>query len=285
MPGQLVNAILAARNQRSPETRWPFEHPIGIVVHTVMARHAWLEFLAAAALTVAACSTTRTPTGPTVPAADTPAATAPTPAPMPAPTPVAAPATARYHATFQATWSAGSHPVDFPSTAHFSPLVGGTHTARVTFWREGVLATAGIRDMAERGLTTRLSEEIDAAIAAGTAEHIFTGGNIGISPGTAAADFEISQSHPLITLVSMIAPSPDWFVGVSALPLFAGGQWVDERRIELLPWDAGTDSGATFTSPDLVSAPPVPIAPIASAPLAPSGRVVPLGTFTFTRVP
>jgi len=255
--------------------------PISIVVNNVIARHAWLALLAAAALTVTACSTTGTPTAPTVPAADTPAAMAPTPTP----TPVAAPATARYHVTFQATWSAGSHPTDFPSSAHFSPLVGGTHTARVTFWREGVLATAGIRDMAERGLTTRLSEEISAAIAAGTAERVFTGGNIAISPGTATADFEISQSHPFVTLVSMIAPSPDWFVGVSALSLFEGGQWIDERRIELVPWDAGTDSGATFTSPDLVTAPPAPIAPITAAPLSPAGRVTSLGTFTFTRLP
>ena len=239
-------------------------------------------FVVTTALIIAACSTTTpTPTAPTVPAADTPPAATPTPTPAP----VAAPATATYHVTFQATWNAGSHPVDFPTSAHFSPLVGGTHSARATFWRDGVLATTGIKDMAERGLTTTLSQEINAAVAAGTAEHVFTGGGIGTSPGVATADFEISQTHPLVTLVSMIAPSPDWFVGVSALALFEGGQWIGERRVDLVPWDAGTDSGATFTSPDLVTVPPVPIAPIVFAPLAPAGRVVPLGTFTFTRVP
>ena len=46
----------------------------------------------------------------------------------------------------------------------------------------------------------------------------------------------------------MVAPSPDWFVGVSGLPLFENGQWVEERRIDLVPWDAGTDSGTTFES-------------------------------------
>ncbi len=220
------------------------------------------------------------PTAPTAAAVDPPAA----PAPMPPP-PIAAPATARYRVTFQGTWSAGSHPVEFPSSAHFSPLVGGTHTAGVTFWREGALASTGIKDMAERGFTSTLAQEISAAIGAGTAEHVFTGGAIGGAPGTATAEFEISQAHPLVTLVSMIAPSPDWFVGVSAMPLFQAGQWTDERRIELVPWDAGTDSGATFLSADLVTAPPAPITPIVSAPLAPSGRITPLGTFTFTRVP
>ena len=138
--------------------------------------------------------------------------------------------------------------------------------------------------MAERGLTTTLSAEISAAIASGHAEQVFTGGNIGASPGVATAEFDISQAFPLVTLVSMIAPSPDWFVGISSEPLFEKNAWVDERRYELVPWDAGTDSGATFASPDLVTAPRVLITRIVTPPLSPGGRVTPLGTFTFTRV-
>jgi hypothetical protein len=213
---------------------------------------------------------------------------APTPQPTgggaAGPDPVSAASTARYRATFQGTWSSATHPIDFPSTAHFSPLVGGTHGTRVTFWREGMLATEGIKDMAERGLTSTLSAEIAAAIAAGAAEHVFTGGNIAVSPGLAVAEFDISQSFPLVTLVSMIAPSPDWFVGVSALALFENGAWVQERRLDLDPWDAGTDSGGTFTSPDQATAPRMPISRIVTAPLSPSGRVTPMGTFTFTRI-
>ena len=237
-------------------------------------------FLAVAALFLASCSTTPMPVTPTAAVVDTPKAPAPPP-----PALDAAPATARYRVTFQASWSAASHPVDFPSSAHFSPLVGGTHTAQVTFWREGALASTGIKDMAERGLTATLVQEINAGIAAGTAQHAFTGAAISTSPGAATADFEISQSHPLVTLVSMLAPSPDWFVGVAGLSLFEGGQWLAERRVELLPWDAGTDSGRTFTSPDLVTAPPAPISLITAAPLAPDGRPAPVGAFTFVRLP
>lgn len=193
-------------------------------------------------------------------------------------------ATARYRVTFQATWSAASHPIDFPASAHFSPLVGGTHNGQVTFWREGAIATDGIKDMAERGLTSTLSAEINAAIAAKTAERVFTGGNIADSPGSATAEFEISRDYPLVTLVSMIAPSPDWFVGVSAVPLFQDGQWSSSRRFDLDPWDAGTDGGATFTSPDLPVAPRLPVARIVTSPLSPAGRVTSLGTFTFVRV-
>jgi hypothetical protein len=74
-------------------------------------------------------------------------------------------AAVRYRATFRATWSAATHPSDFPATAHFSPLVGGTHNGQVRLWTEGGIATDGIKDMAERGLTSTLSTEVSAASA------------------------------------------------------------------------------------------------------------------------
>lgn len=191
---------------------------------------------------------------------------------------------ARYRVTFQATWSASSHPIEFPSSAHFSPLVGGTHNTQVTFWRDGAIATDGIKDMAERGLTSTLSAEINAAIAARTAEHVFTGGNIDDSPGSAVAEFEIGRDYPLVTLVSMIAPSPDWFVGVSGVPLLQDGQWMSSRRFDLDPWDAGTDGGVTFLAPDVTLAPRLPITRIVTPPLSPAGRVTSLGSFSFVRV-
>lgn len=191
---------------------------------------------------------------------------------------------ARYRLTFESTWAEATHPVDFPSSAHFSALVGGTHDASVTFWRDGALATNGIRDMAERGRTSPLDEEINAAARAGNAGAASIGGQIPTSPGTVSLEFDIRQRYPLVTFVSMVAPSPDWFVGVSGLALFESGRWVDERRVELVPWDAGTDSGSTFLSPDRETQPRAPISRIVTSPLSPNGAVRALGMFTFTRI-
>ena len=238
--------------------------------------------LVTTALTAATCSPMTPPTSPSGAGTMAEAAT-PTPAPAP-PTPVPAPATARYRATFDSNWTAATHPVDVPASPHFSAMIGGTHNASVTFWRVGALASDGIKDMAELGATEPLFQEISAAIAAGTAERVFrAGGSLG-SPGTDSLEFDVSQAFPLVTLVSMIAPSPDWFVGVSGLVLFENGNWVDERRVALVPWDAGTDSGVTFTSADVVTVPRQPITAIVTAPLSPGGLVTPLGTFTFTRI-
>jgi len=200
------------------------------------------------------------------------------------PQPLPQPLTSRYEVTFEATWSRGSHPTDFPANAHFSPLVGATHDARVRFWGEGLLASAGIERMAELGVTSPLDDEIQRAIDAGSAGALLRGDPIGRSPGSASISFEATQSFSHVTLVTMVAPSPDWFVGVSGLDLFAGGVWAEQLVLPLYAWDAGTDDGVTFTSPDAEARPHQPVREIDSSPLVPpAGVPVALGRFVFRR--
>jgi hypothetical protein len=208
------------------------------------------------------------------PAAATPPASAPTPAPV-----------ARYRVSFDATWAVASHPVDFPAGAHFSPLVGATHSAGISFWTPGEDASAGIEAMAELGRTSPLDAEIQAAIDAGRASRLVRGGALDVSPGSLALEIEADRDHPLVTLVTMVAPSPDWFVGVSGLALIEGGDWVAERTVALYPWDAGTDDGVTYSSPDRDTQPRQPIRLLAGAPVEAGGGVAPFGSFTFRRLP
>ena len=126
-----------------------------------------------------------------------------------------APQNARFQLVFDATWSAGTHPTDFPSgNPHFSGLIGTTHNASTTLWAPGGIATPGIESMAETGSKSSLTGEINALVTAGTAEALISGGGIGRSPGQVSVEFTASQDFPLISVVSMIAPSPDWFVGI-----------------------------------------------------------------------
>jgi len=198
---------------------------------------------------------------------------------------VIASATTRYLVTFEATWSRELHPSDFPADPHFSRLIGGTHSDRVNFWREGALATSGIQDMAERGATSPFDTEIEAAIARGSAHGLIRGGGVGRSPGSTGVDFEISRDHPRVTLVTMVAPSPDWFAGVHDLDLIENGDWVANKSVDLYPYDAGTDDGESFSSPDAASMPHVPIRRIDGFPFASNGSVAPIGRFVFRRLP
>ena len=178
---------------------------------------------------------------------------------------------------FDATWSAATHPIDFPAGAHFSGLIGGNHNDQAVFWQVGDLASPGIQAVAEFGSTPELEAEVLAAVDAGTAEGVIWGNPIASSPGSTQASFDLSLDYPRITVVTMIAPSPDWFVGVNGLSLFENGSWRQLTVADLAPYDAGTDSGVTFLSPNEPTLPPEPIFEITESPF-PDG--VPLGTFS-----
>ena len=194
--------------------------------------------------------------------------------------------TARYQVAFNATWSQATHPIDWPSGAHWSGLVGGTHNNAAHFFRVGETASEGIRLMAERGQQATLLSEIAPAIMNGTAHLQLAGGGIGTSPGSVSLVFPqpMRRDYPLVTLVSMIAPSPDWFVGVDSLNLIEDGQWATNKVVTLHGMDAGTDSGVSYASPDQVTIPRGVVTQFAGFPALVNGVIVPFGAFTFTRL-
>ena len=193
---------------------------------------------------------------------------------------------AEYRVTFQATWSAATHPTNFPRGAHFSGLVGATHDENTTLWQSGQLASAGIEVMAETGGKSQLQAEIRVLIDAGTARGELSGGGPD-SPGSVSLEFDAVLSHPYVSLVSMLAPSPDWFVGVSGLSLLSGdGTWKESATVSLLLYDAGTDDGATFTAANADSNPAQPISRLTSGPGDTDFRsgAPAVGTFVFEKL-
>ena len=104
---------------------------------------------------------------------------------------------AMYTVSFDAAWSAATHPTDFPSSAHWSPLIGATHNASVSLWKAGATASDGIEQMAESGGTTLLKGEISAAQGQGTVQHLLSGSGVNPSPGQTSLDFENQQQPPL----------------------------------------------------------------------------------------
>lgn len=64
-----------------------------------------------------------------------------------------------------------------------------------------------------------------------------------------------SLSDRQLSLMVKVIPSPDWFVGVDSINLCDGNQWKQEVTLNLQPYDAGTDSGFTFSSPNFPTSP------------------------------
>ena len=143
-----------------------------------------------------------------------------------------------------------------PDGAHFSPLIGGVHNAQATFLEAGGTASPGVESMAERGRTATLAAEIEAAGENALGVLRKEEGS-GPTASSAFAAVTVTADHPRITLLSMIAPSPDWFVGVSGLSLLdATGAWVETFTVELFPWDAGTEEGDALSFDNAATSPP-----------------------------
>lgn len=67
------------------------------------------------------------------------------------------------------------------------------------------------------------------------------------NPSTFAV-FRVDARNHLVSLAAKLAPSPDWIVGVSALELCnANCTWRMSATLPLYPYDAGTDSGLSYT--------------------------------------
>lgn len=158
-----------------------------------------------------------------------------------------------YRVTFNPVWTRTSHPKDYPPGAHWSGLVGGSHSNGYTMWQRGGLSSRGVQVVAEFGGQGVLKREMDQA--GDNVYDTITLSGIGSGTGSASGDLRMDSTHPLVSLVSMIAPSPDWFVGVHDLNLCNGSTWIESHMQDLFPYDAGTDSGLTFTATNQKSIP------------------------------
>ena len=167
---------------------------------------------------------------------------------------------ATYTVTFQGNWTIASTPGGVVAGAHFTTLIGAIHNDMVIFWESGGTATPGVENVAELGLTGTFKSEINAnSNAISVIEKSVSGGGT----GSATFDITLTNEHPLVTLLSMIGPSPDWFVGVSGLSLLdTQGQWESLLEVDLFPYDAGTEEGTEFSLNNQATSPQGVIASI-----------------------
>eukprot|EP00117_Sycon_ciliatum_P028502 scpid35878/ scgid3854/ Spondin-1; F-spondin len=191
--------------------------------------------------------------------------------------------TATYTVTFESQWTLPTP----PSFAHWSPPIGTSHSACYVMWRRGTDASPGMEVMAEFGGTSSLRSEFTAQ-GADTLDTI-SGNAPRVQESAPAITFTVDRYRPYVSVTSMIAPSPDWFVGVDTLDLCDDSSWVNEVVRPAFPYDAGTDNGLEFGSLDIDKSPREKIARITSTSpntqsfLSPSA-VIPMGNFKFTFV-
>ena len=182
--------------------------------------------------------------------------------------------TARYRITLKNLWGADGFPQDFPDGAHLSLVGGALHDDSVSFWAPGRVVTPGMEDLAETGRIDQfLAEDVAPAIASGAAGsrvavREFTGPMVDGVPGRLAFELEANERWPLLTLATMLGPSPDWFVGTSGLALAtADAGWTARVAVDLPLYDGGSKSDIVpvMGGPDII--PPEPVALVAYDPV------------------
>ena len=150
-----------------------------------------------------------------------------------------------YQVEFEGNWTTASTPGGVVGGAHFTTLIGAVHSGDVTFWSSGSMASPGVEEVAEVGGVATFRSEVRASP---HTRSVIQEGVSGGGTGRTTFTITLTPSHPRVTLLSMIGPSPDWFVGVSGVSLLDDSDnWRDEHVVNLYPYDAGTEEGTEFT--------------------------------------
>ncbi|XP_030622591.1 spondin-2b [Chanos chanos] len=177
--------------------------------------------------------------------------------------------TAKYSLTFTGKWSQTAFPKHYPlyrPPAQWSPLIGVTHSSDYHIWQRDEYASNGVREFSEKGEAWTLIKEVEAAGERIQSVYgLFSTPAVTGGTGQTTSEFEVFARHSFLSFIVRIVPSPDWFVGVDSLNLCEGENWKESVTLDLYPYDAGTDSGFTFSSPNFETIPQDKVTQITSS--------------------
>ncbi|BFZ09286.1 hypothetical protein BsWGS_12325 [Bradybaena similaris] len=170
---------------------------------------------------------------------------------------------AMYTVEFKGLWSRNTHPKDFPDEKnafqlHWSNIVGATHGSDYRIWEYGQFASKAVKEVCEYGSSKSLENDMKE-----NSDRIRTviktnqmWGPDAIQDSVKAV-YTVNRMKPLLSLLTMIGPSPDWCLGVSGQSMCTTNcTWVENLDIDLYPWDAGTDSRVSYIGRKTPTEPP-----------------------------
>ncbi len=198
---------------------------------------------------------------------------------------------AAYTVTFAPSWNPATHPTDYPIThakkGLLTPVIGATHADAFSLFAKGKTPSPGLERLSEMGKHDPLDQEIQSAIHSGKVGTLirFADASPGPVHPTISSMFEVSTTFPRVSLVGMIAPSPDWFYGVSDVSLQQDGRWVSSMAVTVYAWDSGGDAGTRYMADDQDLNPKAATKALTNGDFVQNGNRVPVGTFVFKRIP
>ena len=195
---------------------------------------------------------------------------------------------AEYTIVIKSRWTKANFPVDYPpsgllTSPHHSGVIGASHNSAYFIFKAGTMPTPGLERLSEEGKHSPLDAEIKAAIGGGTALTLFESGALRDFKDSIVTSVKVNDQFTLIDFVMMIAPSPDWFAGLTNVDLRENGAWTKTRTIDIYAWDSGGDDGDTYLAPDKDNNPKKPTMQAMNKQFLEGGKPGVIATVTFTR--
>lgn len=165
----------------------------------------------------------------------------------------------------------------------FAPLAGISHSNRFSMFTVRGYANMEIAAIAKTGDVKPFLKFAKALKTRHSLVHSIANTSSLVFEGkTARIKLSVDCMHPFISVVSMIAPSPDWIVQINNMNLYDAKmkKFISTMSGNLIAYDAGVDSGTGFTDPadeslDIPTEPQQNIAPLSEDTMDPfRGRFV-----------
>jgi len=171
-----------------------------------------------------------------------------------------------YSCSFVNQWNTDRHPKHFPTgheytSVHWTKQILASHDTNYSMWREGSMASRGVEKLAELGGVSDILNELT--------RHGDIDYNIGYDKYLYNTHDPIVNFNPItmtpkrryISILSKLAPSPDWFAGYHDFDTIneETNTWYRGFSIPLFPYDAGTEEGSSYATVNVATDPKEPI--------------------------
>ena len=159
----------------------------------------------------------------------------------------------------------------FPKTGLvFSPLAGVSHSNRLSFFTIRGFASKEVEQIAETGVNKKFIRRAMKLRSQGRGVKSVVDVGAPTLPGKVQAlTLKVDCKHPFLTVLGMIAPSPDWIVQLNNRDTYdeKKGKFINFMSGTLIAYDTGVDDGREFTPPldlslDKPTRPQLNIAPL-----------------------
>jgi hypothetical protein len=183
----------------------------------------------------------------------------------------------RFLVTIQISWGDPRVPIGHPNDPHTGNMFLVTHNPYYSLFKVNNIASLGIRKSAEYGVVDELKMESQKSP---DVYKIYTS-DVLKAPGVRTFIIEDNSMFPLFSFTTMLAPSPDWFTGITNIDLRS----ITNHTFPLYAYDSGSAYGSIFmTEPKYHRKMLIPISYKADAPFFPTGNVIPIGYININKL-